>query len=449
MPEELLGLLRRKRALLNRAIAAHRFLVYAAPSALAAGLLVALLRALGAQAASFALWAILAAAGGAAGAVVARRSLVDAAGTARWLDIRLLSAALACAGRESPGRFDEIILAKAALLVPAAAAMRPPRRPIAKRAAVAALSLAIGAYAVFLSSYAQPSEAGAVKKTASSSESASPTSSSALSAALETGGQAASDFARALFPDDKRMSTLVERALREGRLDDLGDLINAAGLELDSKLAGSVSELDRKKLTRERESLFNASRTLAMKAQASRSSDFGGSGQGEQGEAGQGGSDSKGEASSDPYPRGQGQGQEAGGASGNQGPPGRSPNAESGSAAGEGDDNTGGTDGGSDSGGGFKSGKGSSGIGQGSGEEGNWGRIKPAAGAKKAPIPSSPSSSFFELVLPGSEAKVPIAKLAPSSQKSAEAASSREELPLEYEDFVKSYFMTLSQGQGP
>jgi hypothetical protein len=62
-------------------------------------------------------------------------------------------------------------------------------------------------------------------------------------------------------------------------------------------------------------------------------------------------------------------------------------------------------------------------------------------------VEPSKDAPFFELVLPGQEASAPISGLVADSRRSAEAALSREGLPLEYEDFVRSYFLSLSKGE--
>jgi hypothetical protein len=447
MPEALLRLLKTKSSELNAAIAFHRALAYAAPVALAAGLILAALKALGVAGPLFAVWALLAASGAAAGAIASRRSRMDEARTARWLDARLgdeeiLGAALSCARREKPGRFDPAILEKADLLLPEAAAIKIPRRPMLKRSVIAAAALAIGAYAVFLSSYAQAGSSAVAKRAVSGAAGGESSSSSSLSQSLSEDGKAAADFAASLFPEDRRMANLVERALREGRFDDLAELLKSAGLELDSKLSRAVGEMERKKLTRQRESVDAASSALSMESRNSASQGKGRSGS-RGGTAEDEESDSAGEDSQAPNARSggsQGRGGEPGGA-GEKSPQGGGDYASA--------DRGGGMDGPEGAGGpgaGSKSSKGSLGMGQGSGDEADWGEITPLAGKEKATIPSSPDASFFELVLPGSGASAPISRLAPSSRKSAEAAMAREELPLEYEDFVKSYFITLSQG---
>jgi hypothetical protein len=451
MDEGLVPLLRNLRIRLNAAIVAHRALAWAAPSALAAGALVAALRALGLDAVGIPLWAGLTALGAAAGAARSRLARMDEAGAALWLDERLedeelFSAALDCLDRGGQGPFDGAILEKAAGLVPRARSVRVPRGPLAKKAIISAAACAIGLYLVFLSSpIAGPSIARA-RRTAEAAASSAGDAAKAASA-LEEGGKAAADFASSLFPDNKRMATLAERALREGRIDDLRDMLKAAGLELESKMARAISESERKKLARENERLQAAAAAMAMGMGARAP----GSGKGESGSPGRGGSAQDGSANSGKFapdsenPYGSAQG---GGSRGGPGTRREGPNSGSGQGGGAGAD--GALDGG-DSGAidGGAAGRGGKGYGSGSGAEGDWGRVEGASGAEKAVIAPSKDASFFELVLPGHDASEPLSRIAPDSRKSAEAAMAREGVPLDYEEYVRSYFMALSQGPRP
>jgi hypothetical protein len=445
---ELAGLLGRKRASLNAAILAHRALAYAAPVALAAGLLVAAARALGLDAAGYALWASLTAAGAAAGAFAARARLLDDAGAARWLDGRLgddelLSAALDCAKRPSAGRFDGEILESAGRLLPAASEQRPPIGPLAKRAAIAAFCLAAGSYAIFLSSYAEAAPGEAAARGGSDSAESS-TRASSIAEALERGGSAASDFASSLFPEDKRMATLVERALREGRIEDLGDLLKTAGLELDSKLQSSAEETERKKLAGQKERLSEASSELALAERSAReASQAERQNREKNGKSGAPGSTGRGSA----VPGSGGEDREGSGPTGRSQAPGSASSRE---AEGSGAEGEAGEPGGSrESAAGAQGGRGGKGFGSASGNAGDWGPIRPEAGPEQALIAASQEASPFELVLPSSSSSIPLGEIAPSSRKSAEAALAREELPLDREDFVKSYFLSLSQGKKP
>jgi len=418
MPDPLISALGRTRVRLNALIALHRALAWAAPSAIAAGILVASARALGMAAAGFPLWSGLALTGAAAGAFASRKAFMSEGAAARWLDSRLgdeelLSAAIACARRGREGPFDSAIAEKAEELLPRAVALKAPRGPMAGRAGIAAICFLAGAYLIFL---AGGTAALAKAKVRAEGERGSAERASSIASAREGSGPSA--FASALFPGDRRMAKLTERALREGRLDDLRDLLKAAGLDIDAKLAGSPTESERKKLAQDRERIGDAAKAMAMAARAS----GGGAGGNPSGGSEEGG---------DRAPGSQGV----------------SPNADSRaslSAASSELRSPAGPEGGGEGKG--ASGAGAAGRGSGSGPEGDWGAIKPTAGKGSLAIAAPKDPAFFELVLPGSEAAAPISGLAPSSRKSAEAAMAREGLPLEYEDFVRSYFLSLSKG---
>jgi hypothetical protein len=409
----------RSRSRLNALIATHRALAWAAPASLAAGLLAALLRALGFSLGAYALLACLTAAAAAAGALRSRKAFLDEAGAARWLDeslgeCGLISAALDGLERGGEGRFDPAIAEAAEALLPRAARLRGPMGPLLRRAAIAAAALALGAYMVFLSAPLESSTAARRERGARAGTGAGQERRTAAKAVLEEGGPAAADFASSLFPDDRRMATLVERALREGRLDDLRELLKAAGLELDSKIARSIDELERKKLTKEKERLGEAAAELSMAAgdEASRGEAEGGRGAGGRGEAGPG-------AQGGLFAEGSG-----GAGDSRPGSEADAEQAEGGAAA-----------------------RGGKGYGAGSGSEGEWGRVETAASHERLELGAEEKGSFFELVLPGGSAAAPVSKLAPASRRAAEAAMTRESLPLEYEDFVRSYFLALSKGE--
>ncbi len=61
---------------------------------------------------------------------------------------------------------------------------------------------------------------------------------------------------------------------------------------------------------------------------------------------------------------------------------------------------------------------------------------------------SSKDNPALEFINPGKGTRIPLSRILPGLQKSAEAAISREEIPEEYEDFVGSYFKELSREAG-
>ncbi len=453
MHDGILALLADTRRRLNRVILLHRAFTWTIPGALGGGLFVAALRALGFESAGYPLWALLSLVSAIAGAIAARTALLDERGAARWLDTRLgendlLSAAQGCLRRPSGGRFDAEVLERAALLAPRASALRPPRSPLAKRAGTAAVAAALGAYAVLLSApipfAASP---GALAKRAGAG-----TMAEAAAAAIEGDGRAAADFATSLFPDDKRMAKAAERALREGRIEDLHDLIDAAGLELDSMLERTLDELERRKLTRERERLGQAKASLAFLQQRRGA---GGSSSGNQ-DGGRVGPPADGRSAPENGQSGDRRADRSGERRADRDAFDRNPDGKREAAEGSGEERagSGGSEGTDDrrtqppagAGRGGEAGRGGSDFGLGTGDEAARNDLAGGESEGEVAIPLSSDASFFELVLPGEKTATPIGPFIPSSRKSAESAISRDALPLEYEDFVKSYFMALQQG---
>ncbi len=427
MSERLLTELRAARARLNATIVAYRALVWAAPAAIGSGLLVAAARALGLGAPAYALWAALVAGGAAAGALKAWKSRMDEEGAARWLDIRLgdeelLSAALVCVGRGSGGLFDGEVVGRAESLLPRASTIKASPKPLAKRAGIAALACAIGAYLIFLAApiAGQAPEAEARAPARGGSAEAAALAKATASASAAGNGEAASSFAASLFPDDKRLAKLAERALLEGRLDDLRDMLKAADSEYGSRIERSLSEAEKKKLTRERELIQKTSRTLAMAMGAQAPGELQ-RGQGQ----GRGAAPSIDGRNGGPGASGDGFAGKPGKSGGNQGSEGKGSAGDRPSA--NRDDSGGGAGG---------AGIGGADYGTGSGSEGAWGEIQPSSSGKEAVLEPSKKASFFELVLPGQASSTQISRLVPDSRKSAESAMAREGVPLEYEDFV-------------
>ncbi len=430
---------------LNAAILCHRALSWTLLAAIAAGAFVAFLRALGLATANYPLWLGLVAAATALGGFLARTSLVGEAGVARWLDERLgaeglLSAALVCLGRGKSGRFDGEIVDRALALLPQARDVKYPRGPLARKAALSLAALAIGAYLIFLAApLARPRAAPGNPVQAEGA--AAGDKALSLRRAQES-GQAASAFAASLFPTDRRRATLAERALREGRMDNLRDLLKSADMDYGSRLAGQVSEPERKRLTEERSRLQEASQALDLEyrqGRGGRADRPGEPGDSEGPSARGGGADRR---------QGGSLAEKGGGGSGAEGSRGGrrpKPQEEGGALGGSGGES--GDEGGAGQGMGSGGSSASRGWGTGPGQEGNWGRIEPPAKPGRLVVEPSKDSAFFELVLPGQAPKGSLSSLLPDSMRASESAMSRESIPFEYRDFVSSYFLSLSKGE--
>jgi len=68
---------------------------------------------------------------------------------------------------------------------------------------------------------------------------------------------------------------------------------------------------------------------------------------------------------------------------------------------------------------------------------------------KRVAINEQKNPGLFEYVLPGAGAKVPTAQTLADSRRSAEAVISRTNPPLEFENTIRDYFLSLSQEVSP
>ncbi len=424
MPDRMLRLIESSRSRLNLAIVAHRALAWALPSAAAAGFVSIILALAGAEGAALPAWACILLAGALAGAFRARKSLMGSRDAARWIDERLddeelFSAALACVERGRSGRFDDAVLEKASGRLEPASALRPPLRPTARKAAFALAAAAASLIAALLARPLDPYGSGEGSSSAAAQAAREPGAASASSEADRASVAAA--LAASIFPEDKRMATLAERALREGRMDDFRDILKGADIESSSMIDRAVNELEKRKLTRDDPSRDGASGLdeLAMGESEGMTSPGGGA------QGGDGGPD-----------RRDGPGSEGFGPSPEGGLPGGPDGGQPQGGSGDGESR-----------GGESRGSGSEASTEGAGESFDWGELEARAEGGKLALKEADASSFFELVLPGEGASAPASMMLPSSARAAESAMSREGVPLEYLDFVRSYFTALSKGE--
>jgi hypothetical protein len=421
-------------------------------------------------------------------ALSARRRLDDGAAAA-WLDARLgskelLSAALARdkPGR-LPGRFDAEIGLRAAAL--AGKALRPgyPWRFLAIRAAASLASVLL--FGALLSVAANASY-----RLVPPGGKLAPDVARALPA-LSRGGLALSDpastaMASYLFAEDPGLADSAGKALREGRVSDLRNLLAKAARDLDDRLSRAVSDSERKRLLQERRKLDAASAALSGEGgegggaspaadpfAEDGSSDLegglpgsgggppqfrGGPGQApRRGDGDGGGEGGKGKAppqgNSGPQDGPGGQGGHGGGA-----PPGTQPPGSPGQAPGQGGGQGGGDGptpgspqppsqgGGSGGAGGPGAGEGAgSSAGSGSGSAKAWGKVRPSAKGGTMSVAADPTTPFFDYVLKGRDAGAVLPGLAASAAKASESAIAGYDLPFEYDDFVRAYFLALAK----
>lgn len=235
------------------------------------------------------------------------------------------------------------------------------------------------------------------------------------------------EAAKRLFPEDRRLAALAEQALASG---DPGAL--EALLQQNSEAAGR-------------------GQPAPSESSPGGKPGAGGSGQPEQA-PGQG----------DPQPGTSGDKQEGGaserrsgsdnpGSPGNQGAPGAANSVPQSLAPGADNDDPATGEGRAEAGPQGMSGAGGTNIPHSAGgnpgtghSEQRLGTPKTGTSDRQLALKEKPNPGVFEYVLPGAEAQLPTAEVLANSQRSAEAVISRTSPPLEFENTIRDYFLSLS-----
>jgi len=372
-------------------------------------------------------------------------------------DHELMSAALLCSARGLGGRFDSLIMDRAlsAAALDLAAGRRSVAaklgrtrgRSLALRATLAAGALCLG---TAMAAFAGPLAGGSHAITKAAEDGADPSGSEASQAALGK-GETPRSVARSLFPDDPRLAMAAERALAAGKVDDLSRLLERADADLARRIARSSSALERERLERERQAL----RESAQAAMERMSRNKPGTGQGKEGEAGQEPQQAAGAGQRGQPGEGDGQGPQP--PPGSQDPrelearqrdnPGRSGSLDIPGQGGQEDtdDQAERTPGGSDEGAPPVGGRGALKAGTGEGSLRSFDRLEPSAveNGKKAEL-GQDERGMMELVLPG-DGPMTRAVSPKEAAAGAEAALARERVPMEYEEYVRSYYLAISE----
>jgi hypothetical protein len=454
------------KARLNALISAAACLDWAWKAALAGAALVLPLRFLGLGWQGLALWAILVAAAACYGYLRSLPRRLDSARAARWLDERyenneLLSAAVVCLERECSGAFDAPILESAEAFAAQARLPEFRLKPFVLKASwTSALCLACLAVIAL----AQPARDAGPRSLSDAR------GSSSIDKILESAaarpdsfqGKEARDLAYQLFPRDKRMASLVERALRDGRIEDLRKLLERAERDFNKRLDDAKSELDRQAVAEEMALFKKAMKQGLGGGDSSEGQDENGAEQGD-------GPNRKGQEGADPGSGGTdarppdslangGQDSSGGSDSGRreggqpQQPQQPMPGSEPSDGAGSGRDGrmpNDGSQGGTSQPGSGKTGGGKmAGVGRGEGVL----TLAPKSPGGKAAEPltlgEDEKDQMREMILPELPGTGKGAAPAFDSTRSAASAVSRTDLPLEYRDFAKSYFIRLTEGEG-
>jgi len=459
MNDRLEDFLKITRSALNRRIVLVGALRWAIRSALVSAVAIAALILAGFSFSPLLPWATLTLLGSLWGAFRSRKRLLDSRETARWLDARygngeLLSAALFCAGRGQQGPFDSAVIAQATAFIDVAPTLRPSRSILAKQAAFALVTLLI--LPLGLSIIPSPRDGSMRERgdraTAAGAEAA---ARPLDEAAGELDGRSPESIARSLFPDERRLAAIAERAIREGRLDDLKDILNRTELDYRDRIKRANSALERSRLAEELEEF----RKRGREALAQNQTEQGGGNESDEAKrpsgaaaAGQSAANRQrrpgANAGATTGENGDGENQAAqaaqrqtpwaGGGANRDQPGNNQPN--DGTTEGK----PGGTDASANDRAAQQAAANKAGS-EGSGDKMDWGQMKGASSGEKLLKDNPERDRQFELVMSGESPTVADGTFTVSSGRVAEAAVAREAAPRDYEEYIRSYFISLSK----
>ncbi len=337
---------------------------------------------------------------------------------AAWLDGTqgthgLFQASAEALGRDAPQAFDEAILTQAnktRVLLGVDRSVRYPWKRLGLRLTLAALAAGVFVVALPLVPEGLAPRLGL---TAQAHPQAEPRSSERLTLG-NPGTLSPRETAQRLFPEDPRLAALAEQALTSGDSRALDDLLKANADRVDKAAQGPGAYRERK-------------------SQGGRGG-LGVPGVGSGPETpGSGSTD--GEGAGEPGDQGTASDQKSGGAGASKGPAASGGTGRPSSpGSGEG--------GNSPSGGGMAPGTGHSDVPLGN-------RPEAAPSDKSVVIPDRNKPGFFEYVMPGSGARLPLDQALPHAQRTAEAALDRAAAPQEFEQTIQNYFLSLSQEVKP
>ncbi|HEX3043415.1 MAG TPA: hypothetical protein VHY08_01565 [Bacillota bacterium] len=404
-------------------------------SAVASGILIIITRWLGWSGANFLGWFLLTCGGGVLGLVI---GLVckrwDDAGAARWIDTRFgfqdaITAALICIDRNCSGLLDQAIVDHAQLVAAEPLQIKWPLSRFYRHTIQAGLLIGVAVLALFLvpaqlKIHHQPTR---ISEEVSNNSGSQPgkRKNPPVSKSL-----APRELAKMLFPQDPNLMAKAEEAIMAGNLDYLQELLRKAMLNQDrGKLdqTSSTSKLD--PATNDRRQLMQ--NLIAADSMEEVQQEMMDQNQGQQSERseteGQAGDQTNQELAKRQSSKGSKQGRNQSQANQEYRPEYQNQNPYQLQQAGTNAYN-------------------SSLPGQGEGtKKGSYSKITPESDSQKKPIILANKGGFFEYLLPGKDARVPLSGVLPGAAQATEQALSRQGAPGEYADFTRSYFIKLAQ----
>lgn len=417
-----LRLLAQSRIKLNLLLMAAKFLAWIVWAGAVSGGIFLVINLVGWFQIGITIWILITLSCGLPGLIIGWRRRLDNRAAARWLDEHLnsgeiLSAALVCLERGCSGSFDEQILNAANTFAQDHTQIKWPFRFLLKQASlVAGIIILFTAGLIFLTPVFYSNNdrvflgATGVKKM---------TGKHSRRNSQRLVVKSPRTLAKMLFPDDVKMAMLAERALREGDFEVLQDLLRDAELNMERQLPEMVESEEQRRVKNEVERRQELMESLIAESEKENQT-------GSKSREGKG-SDSSRLALTETNAR----------RKGNRLGKGRSLKNNQSLQDDTEDEDFDPSDyppgGGSEAGTGHNPNK------------GNWGKVAARTGKEETIISRNKESQILEYVLPGKKPRLPLTQVIPDSRRSAEAAIYREGIPFEYEEFIRNYFLTLSQ----
>lgn len=366
-------------------------------------------------------WFLISSLGGLIGLIISWRQRLGNYAAASWLDEHfknneLLSSALVCLQRDCSGSFDQRILDAANEFSSKPNRVKWPVKYLFKQTGKAiALVLLFTAVLFFLTPVLHSPN---LKSTGLKQSIGNISSQNSRQLDVES----PRTLAKILFPQDERMAMLAERAFREGNLAVLQNLLRDAELNTEQQIAESASFEERNRLRSEVEQrrqlmdalLAESEQKNRMVAKGQKGKDPDSSEFADQDQDGNNETQTKNRLAQENNQKNDRLNQ----------PEGRTANPNP-------YDST--PYGGNKAGDGHNSNK------------GNWGKIAARTGKEETIISKNKDSQVLEYLLPGKNSRLPLSQVVPDAERSAEAAIHRQGIPFEYEDFIRNYFLLLTQ----
>jgi len=368
------------------------------------------------------IWILVTLGGGLTGLIIGGRRRLDNRAAARWLDEHLnsgeiFSAALVCLERGGSGSFDGRILNAANTFAREHTQIKWPFQFLLKQAGLAAgVIILFTAGLIFVTPVFYSNNDRAFLEATGAKKMAGKHSRSNSQRLVVKSPRT---LAKMLFPEDAKMAMLAERALREGDFAVLQDLLRDAELNTERQLPKMVKPEEQRRAKNEVERRQELMKSLIAEPEKenrtdseSREGKGSGSSQLASAETGAKRKDNR---------LGQGRGLKNNQSFQNEtedddfDPSQNSPSGSSKAGTGHNHNN------------------------------GAWGKVAARTGKEETIISRNKESQILEYVLPGKKPRLPLTQVIPDSRRSAEAAIYREGIPFEYEEFIRNYFLILSQ----